>query len=86
VNLPSGAEWIIILAIFVLLFGASRLPALGRSMGQSITGFKRGMAEGREQDDKAQGEQKAREQAQLTAGDATPAAPPVIAEQRSDRA
>lgn len=41
----GGPELIIILLIFVLLFGASKLPALGRSMGQSITNFKKGMDE-----------------------------------------
>lgn len=35
---------IIILAV-VLLFGATRLPKLGRSMGQSIRGFKKGLSE-----------------------------------------
>jgi len=79
VNLPGGAEWIIILLIFILLFGASRLPSLGRSMGQSITGFKRGMAEGREDDDKAEREERARQQ--LAAGE--PVTPPIVAEQRT---
>jgi sec-independent protein translocase protein TatA len=41
----GGSELIVILLIFVLLFGASKLPALGRSMGQSITNFKKGMDE-----------------------------------------
>jgi sec-independent protein translocase protein TatA len=35
---------LIVLVIF-LLFGASRLPKLGRSMGQSIRGFKQGLNE-----------------------------------------
>jgi sec-independent protein translocase protein TatA len=35
---------LIVLVIF-LLFGASRLPKLGRSMGQSIRGFKQGLTE-----------------------------------------
>ena len=36
--------WVIIFAIIVLLFGASRLPALGKSVGQSIHGFKKGLS------------------------------------------
>jgi len=36
-------EIIAILAIVFLLFGATRLPKLGRSMGQSISGFKKGL-------------------------------------------
>jgi sec-independent protein translocase protein TatA len=37
--------WVIIFAIVVLLFGASRLPALGKSVGQGIHGFKTGLNE-----------------------------------------
>ena len=33
-------ELIVILIIAVLIFGASRLPELGRSLGQAIKGFK----------------------------------------------
>ncbi len=31
------------LVVIVLLFGASRLPKLGRSMGEGIRGFKEGL-------------------------------------------
>jgi sec-independent protein translocase protein TatA len=34
-----------ILVIVFLLFGATRLPKLGKSMGQSIRGFKTGLNE-----------------------------------------
>ncbi len=37
-------ELIIIFAIIVLLFGASRLPGLGKSAGQSIRDFKAGLS------------------------------------------
>ena len=33
----------LIVLIILLLFGATRLPKLGRSMGQSIKGFKKGL-------------------------------------------
>jgi sec-independent protein translocase protein TatA len=33
-------ELLVILAILVLVFGANRLPELGRSVGQAIRGFK----------------------------------------------
>ena len=36
-------ELIIVLFIIVLLFGASRLPQLAKSLGQSITEFKKGI-------------------------------------------
>jgi sec-independent protein translocase protein TatA len=41
----GGPELLIILAIVVLLFGATRLPKLGRGLGQSIRGFKKGLNE-----------------------------------------
>jgi sec-independent protein translocase protein TatA len=47
-------ELLIILGIIVLLFGATRLPKLGRSMGQSIRGFKQGLNEESE-DEKLEG-------------------------------
>jgi sec-independent protein translocase protein TatA len=42
--IPGIWEWLIFLAIVLLLFG-SRLPSLARSLGQSITEFKKGMKE-----------------------------------------
>ena len=46
--MPSlGApELIIIALVILLLFGATRLPKLGKSMGQSISGFRHGLREG----------------------------------------
>ena len=51
IALPQGAEWIIILLIAVLLFGAKKLPELGSSVGKSIRNFKKGMDEGRSEDE-----------------------------------
>ena len=36
-------ELVIILAIALLLFGPSRLPGLGKSLGDAIRGFKKGI-------------------------------------------
>ena len=45
-SLPGGGEWLIVLLILLLLFGASRLPKLARSMGQAGKEFKSGFKEG----------------------------------------
>jgi TatA/E family protein of Tat protein translocase len=34
-------EWLIVLLIVLVLFGASRLPALARSIGEALTEFRR---------------------------------------------
>lgn len=44
-SLPSGPELIIFAVIILLLFG-SRLPGLMRSMGSSVSEFKKGVREG----------------------------------------
>lgn len=38
-------ELIIIFLIIVVLFGASRLPQIGKGLGEGIRNFKRGMKE-----------------------------------------
>ncbi len=45
-SLPGGPELLIILLVVMLLFGASRLPKLARSMGQAGKEFKSGLKEG----------------------------------------
>jgi sec-independent protein translocase protein TatA len=48
-------ELLIIFAIIVLLFGASRLPGLGKSVGESIRGFKTGLSGDDEEEPKQLG-------------------------------
>lgn len=38
---PGGTELIIILVIVLVLFGGAKLPGLARSLGQSITEFRK---------------------------------------------
>jgi sec-independent protein translocase protein TatA len=45
-------EIIVILAIALLFFGPSRLPSLGKSIGEAIRGFKKGMSEDSAEDKK----------------------------------
>jgi sec-independent protein translocase protein TatA len=38
-----GPEWIVVVVILVLLFGAKKLPELARSVGKSTNEFKKGL-------------------------------------------
>lgn len=40
----GAPEILIILAIVLLLFGPSRIPEIGRSLGRSISEFRRGLS------------------------------------------
>ena len=46
-------ELLIILAIVIVIFGANRLPGLGRGIGDAIRGFKEGIKTDDEKDDKS---------------------------------
>jgi sec-independent protein translocase protein TatA len=41
----GSQELIIIFGIVFLIFGAKRLPEMGKGLGQAIRGFKKGMEE-----------------------------------------
>ncbi len=43
-------ELIVILAVILLLFGAKKLPDLARSLGRSLSEFKKGREEGNKPD------------------------------------
>jgi TatA/E family protein of Tat protein translocase len=40
--MPRGTELLIIFLVILLLFGATRLPQLGASLGSAIRNFKKG--------------------------------------------
>jgi sec-independent protein translocase protein TatA len=44
-------EWIWVLVVIVVLFGASRLPLMGRNVGLGIKEFKKGIKESSRDDD-----------------------------------
>ncbi|MEV8268172.1 Sec-independent protein translocase subunit TatA [Microbacterium sp. NPDC076911] len=51
----QGWQWLLILAVILLLFGAAKLPALAKSMGQSARVFK-GEMKAMKDEDKADAE------------------------------
>lgn len=40
IGMPQGAEWLVILATVVFVFGAAKLPELARGTGQALRIFK----------------------------------------------
>jgi sec-independent protein translocase protein TatA len=50
-TMPGGWELIVILFIVLLLFGGRKLPDLARSIGQSMTEFRKGTRELDEDED-----------------------------------
>ncbi len=77
---PQGLEWLVILAIVVLVFGAAKLPDLARSSGQALRIFKT-ETKNLTEDDPA--EPKSVEQREIEARNEA-ASPDVIREQRDD--
>lgn len=49
-GLPGGMEWVIILAVVLLLFGPSRLPKLGKSLGKTAKAIRDGI-DGKDDDE-----------------------------------
>lgn len=47
----SGQEWLIVLLIVLLIFGARKLPELARSLGSSAKEFRKGIEEGAREDE-----------------------------------
>lgn len=50
---PSAMQWLIILLIILILFGASRLPKVSGDIAKSIKAFKQGLKD----DDKTEAEE-----------------------------
>ena len=51
-------ELVIILVIVIVLFGASRLPQIGRGLGEGIANFKRSVKTGKDSDEESKSESK----------------------------
>ena len=52
IGMPGLWEWIIIIGVILLLFGATKLPKLGKGLGEGIRNFKSGLGG----EDKEEGE------------------------------
>ena len=47
----GGFEWLIVLALVLLLFGVGRVSRVGRELGSAISEFRKGLREGKEDPD-----------------------------------
>ena len=70
IAMPQGMEWLVILLIVVLVFGAAKLPDLARSSGQALRIFKTETKNLRDDDDGDAGE-KTPEQREIQAREAS---------------
>jgi len=70
IGMPQGLEWLVILAIVVLVFGAAKLPDLARSSGQALRIFKTETKGLRDEDDQKTPEQREIENRNDTQGEA----------------
>ena len=52
-GIPGGPELFIVLGVILLLFGSTKLPKLARSLGASVTEFKKGIKSGGDGNDEA---------------------------------
>jgi len=51
-GMPGGLEVLIVLFVILLLFGGKKLPELARSLGKSLSEFRKGREEGERRDEK----------------------------------
>ncbi|CAB4797918.1 MAG: twin-arginine translocase TatA/TatE family subunit [Actinobacteria bacterium] len=47
----GGNEWLIVAIVALVLFGGSQLPKLAKNLGSAQKEFKKGLAEGKEDDE-----------------------------------
>jgi len=51
---PEGLDWLWILLIALLIFGGKRLPEIARSIGKSLSEFKKGIKEAEDTKDEVE--------------------------------
>ncbi|HUT78166.1 MAG TPA: twin-arginine translocase TatA/TatE family subunit [Polyangia bacterium] len=54
IGMPGMWEWIIILLVVLLLFGATKLPKLGKGLGAGIRNFKEGLRGDKDPEDEGE--------------------------------
>ena len=47
----GAQEWLLVLLVILLIFGARKLPELARSLGSSAKEFRKGIEEGSKEDE-----------------------------------
>ncbi len=47
----QGWEWVIILAVVLLVFGVGRVSKLGEELGKGISAFRSGVREGKDEEE-----------------------------------
>lgn len=62
----GGWEWIIIVLVILLFFGAKRIPELARGLGKGINEFKKAQDEIRKEIDKGTTESDSQKQTETT--------------------
>ncbi len=72
----GAPELIIVLLVFILLFGARKLPDLGSSVGKSIRNFRKGMDEAREEERAEAAEERAEAAGDRDEAKVPPTTPP----------
>ena len=48
IGLPVGPEWIVIVVIFLLLFGGAKIPQLMKGIGKGVGEFQAGLHQGKQ--------------------------------------
>ena len=86
IGMPQGLEWLVILAIVILVFGAAKLPDLARSSGQALRIFKTETKDLRDDDTKDASPEQRELEARNEAADEsrTQATGDVVRERRDD--
>jgi sec-independent protein translocase protein TatA len=77
IGTPQGWEWILIFLVFVLLFGAAKLPDLARGTGRALRIFKAETKGLRDDDEDSTEEPAERQPRGITSGDQVSTSQPV---------